>query len=83
VEMELLGQCAPSAETPQDVVTWFAQGIAIKEAAIHLMKDKRSLKSTTTKIQKLAFTRRMDQITFEISKFINAATTYMESTIED
>ncbi|KIK72849.1 hypothetical protein PAXRUDRAFT_179804, partial [Paxillus rubicundulus Ve08.2h10] len=64
-------------------VTWLAQGLAIEESAIHVMKDKRSLKLTTTDIQKLAVIRRMDQLTSDISKFIDAATAYMGSAIED
>ncbi|KIK77259.1 hypothetical protein PAXRUDRAFT_17632 [Paxillus rubicundulus Ve08.2h10] len=60
VEMDLLGQHASSVETPQGTVMWLAQGLAIEESAIHIMKDKRSLKSTTTNIQKLAVIRRMD-----------------------
>ncbi|KIK74153.1 hypothetical protein PAXRUDRAFT_176543, partial [Paxillus rubicundulus Ve08.2h10] len=83
VEMDLLGQHASSVETPQGTVTWLAQGLAIEESAIHVMKDKRSLKSTATDIQKLAVIRRMDRLSSDISKFIDAATTYMGSAIED
>ncbi|KIK72053.1 hypothetical protein PAXRUDRAFT_22461 [Paxillus rubicundulus Ve08.2h10] len=83
VEMDLLGQHASSVETPQGTVTWLAQGLAIEESAIHIMKDKRSLKSTTTDIQKLAVIGRMDRLTSDISKFIDAATTYMGSAIVD
>ncbi|KIK72010.1 hypothetical protein PAXRUDRAFT_71533, partial [Paxillus rubicundulus Ve08.2h10] len=83
VEMDLLGRHASSVETPQNTVTWLAQGLAIKESAIHVMKDKRSLKSSATGIQKLAVIRRMDQLSSDISKFIDAATTYMGSAIED
>ncbi|KIK72971.1 hypothetical protein PAXRUDRAFT_179565, partial [Paxillus rubicundulus Ve08.2h10] len=68
---------------PQGTVTWLAQGLAIEESAIHIMKDKRSLKSTTTDIQKLAVIGRMDRLTSDISKFIDAATTYMGSAIVD
>ncbi|KIK72871.1 hypothetical protein PAXRUDRAFT_179751, partial [Paxillus rubicundulus Ve08.2h10] len=70
-------------ETPQGTVTWLAQGLAIKESAIHVMKDKRSLKSTATDIQKLVVFRRMDRLSSDISKFIDAATAYMGSAIED
>ncbi|KIK73360.1 hypothetical protein PAXRUDRAFT_20942 [Paxillus rubicundulus Ve08.2h10] len=83
VEMHLLGQHASSVETPQGTVMWLAQGLAIKESAIHVMKDKRSLKSTATDIQKLAVIRRMDRLISDISKFIDAVTAYMGSTIED
>ncbi|KIK72212.1 hypothetical protein PAXRUDRAFT_181146 [Paxillus rubicundulus Ve08.2h10] len=81
--MDLLGWHASSVETPQGTVMWLAQGLAIEESAIHVMKDKRSLKSTTTDIQKLAVIRRMDRLTSNISKFIDAATAYMGSAIED
>ncbi|KIK92860.1 hypothetical protein PAXRUDRAFT_146425, partial [Paxillus rubicundulus Ve08.2h10] len=83
VEMELLGQHASLVETPQGTMTWLAQGLAIEESAIHVMKDKKSLGSAMTEIQKLAVARRMDCLSSEISKFINAATTYMGSAIED
>ncbi|KIK72398.1 hypothetical protein PAXRUDRAFT_180744, partial [Paxillus rubicundulus Ve08.2h10] len=83
VEMDLLGQHASSVETPQGTVMWLAQGLAIEESTIHVMKDKRSSKSTTTDIQKLAVVRRMDGLSSDISKFIDVATAYMGSTIED
>ncbi|KIK73380.1 hypothetical protein PAXRUDRAFT_178597, partial [Paxillus rubicundulus Ve08.2h10] len=83
VEMDLLGQHASSVETPQGTVTWLAQGLAIEESAIHVMKDKRALKLTATNIQKLAVIRRMDWLSSDISKFIDAATAYMVSAIED
>ncbi|KIJ16603.1 hypothetical protein PAXINDRAFT_10319 [Paxillus involutus ATCC 200175] len=83
VEMDLLGQHASSVETPQGTVTWLAQGPAIEESAIHVMKDQRSLKSTATDVQKLAVVRRMDRLSSDISKFIDAATVYMGSAIED
>jgi hypothetical protein len=83
VEMDLLGQHASSVETPQGTVTWLAQGLAIKESTIHVMKDQRSLKSTATDVQKLAVVRRMDRLSSDISKFIDAATAYMGSAIED
>ncbi|KIK71887.1 hypothetical protein PAXRUDRAFT_181669, partial [Paxillus rubicundulus Ve08.2h10] len=81
--MDLLGWQASSVETPQGTVTWLAQGLAIEESAIHVMKGKRSLKLTATDIQKLAVIKRMDQLSSDISKFIDAATTYMGSAIED
>ncbi|KIK81626.1 hypothetical protein PAXRUDRAFT_155665 [Paxillus rubicundulus Ve08.2h10] len=83
VEMDILGQHTSSVETPQGTVTWLAQGLAIKESAIHVMKDKRSLKLTATDIQKLVVARRMDWLSSNISKFIDAATAYMGSAIED
>ncbi|KIK72462.1 hypothetical protein PAXRUDRAFT_21959 [Paxillus rubicundulus Ve08.2h10] len=83
VEMDLLGQHASSVETPQGTVTWLTQGLAIEESAIHVMKDKRSLKSTATDIQKLAVVRRMDWLSSNVSKFIDAVTAYMGSAIED
>ncbi|KIK76264.1 hypothetical protein PAXRUDRAFT_170418, partial [Paxillus rubicundulus Ve08.2h10] len=83
MEMDLLGQHASSVETPQGTVTWLAQGLAIKESAIHIMKDKRSLKLTATDIQKLVVIRRMDQLSSNVSKFIDAVTAYMGSAIKD
>ncbi|KIK90881.1 hypothetical protein PAXRUDRAFT_150922, partial [Paxillus rubicundulus Ve08.2h10] len=83
VEMDLLGQHASSVETPQGAVTWLAQGLAIKESALHVMKDKRSLKLTATNVQKLAVIRRMDRLSSDISKFIDAVTAHMGSAIED
>jgi hypothetical protein len=83
VEMELLGQHASSVETPQGAVTWLAQGLAIEESAMHVMKDQRSLTSNATEIKKLAVSRRMDRLSSEISKFIDAETAYMRSAIED
>ncbi|KIK79614.1 hypothetical protein PAXRUDRAFT_160879 [Paxillus rubicundulus Ve08.2h10] len=82
VEMDLLGQHASSVETPQGTVTWLAQGLSIEESATHVMKNKRSLKSTAIDIQKLVVAIRMDWLSSNISKFIDAATTYMGSTIE-
>ncbi|KIK71818.1 hypothetical protein PAXRUDRAFT_181793, partial [Paxillus rubicundulus Ve08.2h10] len=64
-------------------VTWLAQGLPTEESAIHIMKDKRSLKLTTTNIQKLVVFRRMDRLCSDISKFIDTATAYMGSAIED
>ncbi|KAF9222496.1 hypothetical protein BS17DRAFT_768080 [Gyrodon lividus] len=64
-------------------MTWLAQGLAIEESAIHVMKDKRSLKLTATEIQKLVVARRIDRLNSKISKFIDAAATYMASTIQD
>ncbi|KIK72517.1 hypothetical protein PAXRUDRAFT_180512, partial [Paxillus rubicundulus Ve08.2h10] len=83
VEMDLLGRHASSVETPQGTMMWLAQGLAITESAIHIMKDKRSLKLTAINIQKLVVIRRMDGLSSDISKFIDAATTYVGSTIED
>ncbi|KIK79847.1 hypothetical protein PAXRUDRAFT_160154, partial [Paxillus rubicundulus Ve08.2h10] len=76
VEMELLGKHASFVETPQGTVTWLAQGLAIEESAIHIMKDKKSLGLSATEIQKLAVARRMDCPSSKISKFIAAAMFY-------